>query len=176
MNTKNLERYLESFGKYVVKQARTNLTKGKKNVSKELYNSISFEVETESNGDFTVQFMMDYYGKFVDKGVSGNKKKRTYKDWQGKTVSTPYKYTTKQPPSSVLTKWIKMRGIKGRDSKTGRFITNKTLAFLIGRSIKTKGIQGISFFQRPLQLAMQSFPKEFGAELKQDIIETLNNK
>ena len=176
MNTKNLERYLESFGKYVVKQARTNLTKGKKNVSKELYNSISFEVETESNGDFTVQFMMDYYGKFVDKGVSGNKKKRTYKDWQGKTVSTPYKYTTKQPPSSVLTKWIKMRGIKGRDSKTGRFITNKTLAFLIGRSIKTKGIQGISFFQRPLQLAMKSFPKEFGAELKQDIIETLNNK
>ena len=176
MNTKNLERYLNSFGKYVVQQARTNLTKGKKNVSKELYNSIKFEVETESNGDFTVQFMMDYYGSFVDKGVSGNKKKRTYKDWKGQTVSTPYKYTTKQPPSSVLTKWIKMRGIKGRDSKTGRFITNKTLAFLIGRSIKTKGIQGISFFQRPLQLAMKSFPKEFGAELKQDIIETLNNK
>ena len=176
MKAKNLERYLESFGKYIVKQARTNLTKGKKNVSKDLYNSIKFEVETTANGDFTVQFMMDYYGQFVDKGVSGNKKKRTYKDWKGKTVSTPYKYTTKQPPSSVLTKWIKMRGIKGRDSKTGRFITNKTLAFLIGRKIKREGIKGISFFQRPLQLAMKSFPKEFGAELKQDIIETLNNK
>ena len=176
MKAKNLERYLESFGKYIVKQARTKLTKGKKNVSKELYNSIKFEVETTANGDFTVQFMMDYYGQFVDKGVSGNKKKRTYKDWKGKTVSTPYKYTTKQPPSSVLTKWIKMRGIKGRDSKTGRFITNKTLAFLIGRKIKRDGIKGISFFQRPLQLAMKSFPKEFGAELKQDIIETLNNK
>ena len=42
MNTENLERYLESFGKYIVKQARTNLTKGKKNVSKDLYNSIKF--------------------------------------------------------------------------------------------------------------------------------------
>ena len=176
MNTKNLERYLNSFGKYIVQQARTNLTKGKKNVSKELYNSIKFEVETELNGDFTVQFKMDYYGQFVDKGVSGNKKKRTYKDWKGQTVSTPYKYTTKQPPSSVLTKWIKMRGIKGRDSKTGRFITNKTLAFLIGRSIKTKGIRGISFFQRPLQLAMKKFPKDYAQALKQDIIETINNK
>ena len=27
----NIERYLESFGKYVVKQARTNLTKARKN-------------------------------------------------------------------------------------------------------------------------------------------------
>ena len=44
MKAKNLERYLESFGKYIVKQARTNLTKGKKNVSKDLYNSIKFEV------------------------------------------------------------------------------------------------------------------------------------
>ena len=31
MNTANIERYLNSFGKYIVKQARTNLTKGKKN-------------------------------------------------------------------------------------------------------------------------------------------------
>lgn len=27
MNTSNIERYLESFGKYIVKQSRTNLTK-----------------------------------------------------------------------------------------------------------------------------------------------------
>ena len=40
----NLERYLNSFGKYVIKQARTNLTKGKKNVNKKLYNSLKFKV------------------------------------------------------------------------------------------------------------------------------------
>ena len=184
MKAKNLERYLESFGKYIVKQARTNLTKGKKNVSKELYNSIKFEVETEANGDFTVQFMMDYYGQFVDKGVSGNKKKRTYKDWKGQTVSTPYKYTTKQPPSGIIEKWIKRKGLKGRVDKKwksagnrgGQFITNKSFAFLIARSIKKKGIQGISFFQKPLMLAMKSFPKDYAQALKKDIIETLNNK
>ena len=173
---KNIENYLNSFGKYVVKQARTNLTKAKKNVSKSLYNSIKYDFVIENNGDFTLQFKMDNYGSFIDKGVSGNKKKQSYKDWKGKTVSSPYAYKNKQPPSSILEKWIKMRGIKGRDSKTGRFISNKTLAFLIGRKIKRDGIKGISFFQRPLELSMKKFPKEFGAELKQDIIDTLNIK
>jgi hypothetical protein len=44
MKTEALERYLNSFGKYVVQQSRTNLTKGKKNVTKDLYKSISFKV------------------------------------------------------------------------------------------------------------------------------------
>ncbi len=39
-----LERYLNSFGKYVVKQSRANLSRKKKNVSKELYNSLEFKV------------------------------------------------------------------------------------------------------------------------------------
>lgn len=30
MKTDNIERYLNSFGKYIVQQAKTNLTKGKK--------------------------------------------------------------------------------------------------------------------------------------------------
>ena len=34
MKTQNIERYLNSFGKYIVQQSRTNLTKGKKNANK----------------------------------------------------------------------------------------------------------------------------------------------
>ena len=55
MKTDNIERYLNSFGKYIVKQSRTNLTKGKKNASDTLYNSISFKVVADSKG-FSVQF------------------------------------------------------------------------------------------------------------------------
>ena len=68
MNTANLERYLNSFGKYVVQQSRANLTKAKKNDTKDLYNSISFKVTTNAQG-VSVQFFMDNYGTFVDKGV-----------------------------------------------------------------------------------------------------------
>jgi len=176
---KNIERYLNSFGKYVVKQARTNLTKAKKNVSKSLYNSIKYEFVIESNGDFNLQFKMDKYGAFIDKGVSGNKKKQSYKDWQGKTLNSPGTgYTTKGPPIDILSKWIKKRGIKpkgfkrGRSKDTGQFVSG--FAFLISRKIRREGIKSLSFFQKPMGLAMRKFPKEFGAELKKDIIDTLN--
>ena len=33
---------LNSFAKYVIQQSRSNLTKGKKNVSKALYNSLDY--------------------------------------------------------------------------------------------------------------------------------------
>ena len=180
MDNKNLERYLDSFGKYVVKQARTNLSKKKKNVSKELYNSIKFKVFSKS-GDLSIKFYMADYGAFIDKGVSGNKKKQSYTNWEGKTISSPFKYGSKQPPSSIIQKWIKKKGIKGRVDKNwksagnrgGQFITNKSLAFLIARSIKLKGIKGTSFFQRPLQLGLENLGQDFLQALREDITEGL---
>ena len=171
MKTDNIERYLNSFGKYIVKQSRTNLTKGKKNVSKELYNSISFKVVTDANG-FSVQFYMADYGTFIDKGVSGNKQTRSYKDYKGQTITSPYKYTNKQPPSKLLDKWIVKKGIAPRDEK-GRFISRKSISFFIARSIKAKGIKSTSFFQRPMQLGLENFSKDFLGSLKKDIIEGL---
>tara|TARA_R100000664_G_C2758640_1_gene147708 strand:+ start:2603 stop:3139 length:537 start_codon:yes stop_codon:yes gene_type:complete len=173
MNTENLERYLNSFGKYVVQQSRSNLTKAKKNVNKSLYNSIRFKVVNTPDG-FSVNFYMEDYGTFVDKGVSGNKNIQEYKTWDERTVESPYKYKSKQPPPGILEKWIQARGLKGRDKKTGRFISNKSLAFLIGKSIKLKGIKGISFFQRPLSLGLKRFGPELLKNLKEDIIDSMN--
>jgi hypothetical protein len=181
MNTANIERYLNSFGKYIVKQARTNLTKGKKNVSNELYKSIRFKVVTDAKG-FSLNFYMADYGTYIDKGVSGTKVKQKYKDYKGTTVPSPYKYKSKQPPTGIIEKWIKTRGIRGRVDKDwksagnrgGQFIKDKAFAFLIARSIKMKGIKSTSFFQRPLQLGLKKFGTELLKNVKQDIIDTLN--
>lgn len=172
MKTDNIERFLKSFGKYIIKQSRTNLTKGKKNVTKDLYDSLNFKIITDNKG-FTIEFPMAEYGTFVDKGVSGNQNKRQYKDYMGKKVPSPYKYTTRQPPSGILEKWISARGLKGRDAR-GRYITNKSFAFLIARSIKAKGIKGISFFQRPMELGLKRFGSDLLNALKGDISESLN--
>jgi len=171
MKTDNIEKYLNSFGKQVVNRAKGNLQKAKGGGTN-LENSISFKVVADADG-FLVQFYMDSYGTFVDKGVSGNKQKRTFKDYENKTVSSPYKYTNKQPPPGILAKWIKKKGIKGRDKKTGRFISNMSLAFIMGRAIKRDGIQGISFFQKPLGLGLKQFGKDLLGNLKEDIIEGL---
>jgi len=168
MKTDNLEKYLNSFGKQVVNRAKGGLQKAKGGGSN-LEGSIKFKIVKDKKG-FSVQFYMNSYGTFVDKGVSGTQTKRKYKNYENKVVSTPYSYTTKQPPPSLLSKWISKKGIKGRDKKSGRFISNMSLAFIIGRSIKKKGIQGISFFQKPLMLGMRQFGKAMMGALKEDII------
>ena len=170
MKTEALERYLNSFGKQVVNRAKGNLQKAKGGGTN-LEKSLSFKVVTSEEG-FSVQFYMDSYGTFVDKGVSGTNKRRSFKDYKGKTISSPYKYTTKQPPSRVLDKWIVKKGIAPRDEK-GRFMSRKSISFLIARSIKRKGIQGISFFQKPLMLGLKQFGKEMLGAVKDDIINGL---
>ena len=170
MKTDNIERYLNSFGKQVVNRAKGNLQKAKGGGTK-LENSINFKVVTEADG-FAIQFYMSSYGTFVDKGVSGTKVKRKYTDYKGKSKSSPYKYTTKQPPSRVLDKWIVKKGIAPRDEK-GRFMSRKSISFLIARSIKRKGIEGLSFFQKPLFLGLREFGKDLLGSVKEDIIEGL---
>ena len=176
MKTENLERYLDSFGKYVVQQSRTNLTKGKKNVDKTLYNSIKFEVSTGTDG-LSIEFYMADYGTFVDKGVSGASKKRSFKNWEGKDAPSPYSYTTKGPPIDILSKWIKKKGIKpkgtgrGRSKNTGQYISG--LAYLISKKIKRDGIKGISFFQRPIMLGLKKFMPEILKGLRDDILDEL---
>lgn len=171
--SKAVERYLESFGKQVVNRSKGNLQKAGK--GGKLEDSIKFEVVTTSEG-FTVQFFMSSYGQFVDKGVSGTKKKRTYKDYKSKVIESPYSYKNSkghsQPPSSALDKWAVKKGIAPRDRK-GRFMKRKTLTFLIARSIGRNGIQGISFFQKPLGLGLKEFGKDLLGAVKEDIINSL---
>jgi hypothetical protein len=182
MDTKNLENYLKSFGQNVVKDSKALLKKDKGSTA--LGKSIRFKVEETKSG-FSTKFYMDDYGEFLDKGVSGNKKKQSYKDSKGKTQSSPGKgFTTKHPPTGIIEKWIKRKGLKGRDMgstyinkkgeriqrpATGRFIKNKSFAFAIAKSIQKKGIKSLSFFQKPLGLWYDKLQDDFLKVLKLDI-------
>jgi hypothetical protein len=166
VNTENLQRYLDSFGKQVLKDANGILKSQKGSTA--LSKSIRFKVEKDSQG-FTTKFYMLDYGTFVDKGVSGNKIKRGYINTEGFAASTPYSYKSKQPPANILAKWVAKKGLKGRDKKTGRYISNMSLAFLIARKIKRDGIQGISFFQKPLGIRYGELKTKLLSVLKLDI-------
>ena len=173
MDTKSIEAYLNSFGKQVVNRAKANLGKAKGGSTK-LATTIKFEVKPDADG-FVVNFYMADYGTFLDKGVSGNKKKQSFKNYENQSESSPYKYTTKQPPSGILAKWISKKGIKGRDKKTGRFISNLSLAFLIGRKIKRDGIKSLSFFQKPLGLGMKQFGEDLLGVIAEEIKDIISN-
>ena len=94
---------LNKFAKYVIQQSRSNLSKGKKNVSKELYNSLNYEI-TQSGSSMSLGFDMVDYGMFQDRGVSGTEKK----------YNTPFKYTNKMPPAKAFDKWTVRKGIAPR--------------------------------------------------------------
>jgi len=146
----NVKDSLNKFAKYVVQQSRTNLTKGKKNVSKSLYNSIDYDL-TVSPNSFSLSFIMDEYGMYQDKGVSGTKKK----------YNTPFKYTNKMPPIKPIADWAKFKNIRLRDEK-GKFAKGnyKTIGFLISRSIYRKGIKPSLFFTKPFERSFKNLPDE----------------
>ena len=168
MRLKKTEAALEAFKNFVIQQARTRLTKNNKNVSKELYNSLKGNVKVMPNS-INVDFEMEDYGLFQDKGVSGKEKK----------YNTPYSYTTKMPPVKPLSDWAKSKNIRLRDAqgkyKKGNY---NTIGFLIARSIYKKGIKPSLFFTKPFEQGFKKLPDElinsFGLDVDDFLAFTFN--
>ncbi len=154
----NVTDELNRFAKYVVSQSRTNLTRSKKNASKQLYNSIEYKVK-ESKNSFQLEFLMEDYGIFQDKGVSGVKKK----------YNTPYSYKDKMPPVKSLDKWIVKRNLKGVRGKDGKFISRKSLQYMIARSIYNNGIKPSMFFTKPFEKAFKNLDEDLVKAFRLDM-------
>ena len=163
----NVQEELDKFKDYVIQQSKSNLTRLKKNSSKNLYNSIKGEAKAMPNS-FYLNFEMEPYGKFIDKVVNG--KKTTY--------STPYSYKTKMPPPSKLDKWIVRKGLapRNKDGKfSGRTINSvgfkKSIQFLIARKIFMYGIKPSLFFTKPFEKAYKDLPDELVEKYGLDALE-----
>ena len=156
---KNLQTELQSFGKYVVQQSRSNLTKQKHNVSKDLYNSIHYKLE-ENNGNFDLAFIMDEYGTFLDKGVKGANPSLV-KGGKQKGGNSPYSFKNKRPPMQPIADWAKKRNIRLRD-KEGKFKKGnyRTIGFILQRSIFAQGIKPSMFFTKPFVAAFKRLPDD----------------
>lgn len=167
MEAPTLQETLDKFKSYVIQQSRSNLSKLRKNSSKNLYNSLKGEVINKDELHQVV-FNMNYYGEFQDQGVSGKKKK----------YNTPYSYKSKMPPPSKLDKWIVRKGIAPRD-KNGKFISRKSLQFLIARGIFKNGIKPSLFFTKPYNDGLKRLPAEvknaYGTDVEKYVVEMIMN-
>ena len=167
---KSLQEELNKFAKYVIQQSRSNLSKSDKNVSKELYNSLGYNVEVTSKGA-ELGFSMEQYGEFQDKGVRG-------KTSSAKAPNSPFRFGSGTGKKGGLTnsinKWVKRRGIQFKDRKSGRFLSYQSTAFLISRSIYQKGIKPSLFFTKPFVAAFKRLPDElieaYSIGLEKDLI------
>ena len=167
---KALQEELNKFAKYVIQQSRSNLSKSGKNVSKELYNSLGYNVEVTDKGA-ELGFSMEQYGEFQDKGVRG-------KSSSAKAPNSPFRFGSGTGKKGGLTnsinKWVKRRGIQFKDRKSGRFLSYQSTAFLISRSIYQKGIKPSLFFTKPFVAAFKRLPDElieaYSIGLEKDLI------
>lgn len=148
-----VDNVIKKFRDYVIQQARSNLTKGGKNVTKKLYDSLKGEIVTE-NGFSIVGFSMDDYGAFQDKGVKG-------KSSSAKAPNSPFKFGSGTGPKGGLTKgiekWVRLKGFQFRDKTSGKFMSYQATAFLITRSIFHKGIKPSLFFTKPFEAGYKKY-------------------
>jgi len=163
INFEHIEKELELFKKYVIENSKSNLLKAKKKASGRLYDSIDVEQTTS----LSLNFIMEEYGEYLDKGVNGKKKK-----W-----GAPFSYTNKMPPTKSLDKWLVLKGIAPRD-KNGKFINRQSLKFAIAKNIYNKGIKPTLFFTKPFEKGFNRLDNEllnaFGLDVEDYLTATLN--
>jgi hypothetical protein len=168
----SVEKELNRFGKVVVKEARTALTKQDRNVSRELYNSLGYDLKVSKNS-FELSFKMEDYGKFQDKGVRG-------KTSSAKAPNSPFKFGSGSGKKGGLTsgifEWVKARRFQFKDRNSGKFMSYKSTAFLISRSVYHKGTKPTKFFTKPFESAFKRLPddiiKAYGLTVEKLLINT----
>jgi hypothetical protein len=153
MEFSEIQASVKRFRDYVVQQSRSNLTRKGKNVTSKLYKSIQGEVLTERNY-ILVGFTMEDYAAYQDQGVKGSKTAK-------KAPNSPFKFGTKSGKKGGLTKgiekWVVRKGIQFRDKKSGRYLTYKSTAFIITRSIFTTGLKPSLFFTKPFEAGFKKY-------------------
>lgn len=168
MQLKEVNKTLNDFGKYVVSQARANLTRGKKNNTKNLWESINYRIE-ETKAGARVYFDMEDYGMFQDQGVKG-KNPSLVKNGKQKAPNSQFSFKNKMPPQQPLKEWAKSKNIRLRDKK-GKFKKGsyQTIGFILQRRIFAQGIKPSLFFTRPFVKEFKNLPPELANSFGIDI-------
>ena len=160
MQLEKVNKTIQMFRDYVIKESKDNLNRSKHNNTKGLYNSIKGEIVTEDKYTI-VGFSMDNYGLFVDKGVKGadpSKVSKNAKITGQQAPDSPFSFKSKRPPSKFLEDWAKKKNIRLRDEK-GRFKQGsyKTIGMIIAKNIWARGIKPSLFFTKPFEAGYKKY-------------------
>ena len=150
MDYKNTIQALQKLGTNVVKEGRSILKRKKKTTSPNtLFNEFDYLV-TNTGETVTLEFVFgkaEDYWQFVDEGVKGVGGFKGSGRARGQ--GSPFKFSNKMPPRRAIDKWIVTKPLKAGRDERGRFVSRKSLAFLIQRSIFQRGLERTQFFSRP---------------------------
>ena len=166
-------RVLEKWKKYVVSQARRNLSVNGTSKDGKLYSSLKGIIDKRMNrsskGRFTggsvmpsLRFEYPAYGEFLDQGVKGTNSSKDGYVSNGRYSFKKSKKSIKVKGNSALARWAEKRGL------------NK---WAVAKSVHQRGIKRTLFFTKPFEQAFKKLPDElvekFGLDVEDFLAYTL---
>lgn len=183
LKTQSIEEVLKVFGSKLIQKARANLNKKKGRAGGKLFSQMSYDIVKKDN---SVTFEMKFgeaedYWMYVDQGVRGKGGYKGRGNLRG--VGSPFRFGSRTGRKNglrfAIREWVGKKGIKGRVQSdwinkkgAGRFITKKSLVFLISRAIYLRGLERSRFITKPYQDMIGDLRKSLELAAKEDITKT----
>jgi hypothetical protein len=163
-----VQKALDRFGKDVSTKANADF-KGR--------GKVEYDLNVFPNS-FGLEFLMEQYMEFQDKGVKGKKSSR-------KAPDSPYRFGSGNFSGRwsefrlSINGWMIRKGIAPRD-KSGQFIKRKDIIYAITKSIYETGLKPKRFFTNAFNREFQELPEElleaYGLDVERFMETTLNAK
>lgn len=150
---KSTELEFKKFAKKVIHRAKFYLKRRKKNTKEaKLSNSLGYNLKVYKSGGLELGFKAADYFRYVEEG----------------------RRPGKMPPVSAIAKWIRIKPIKIRDSKTGKFKaktdTNiNSAAFGIAKHIGAYGVEPTWFFRDAFKMHYKRINKDLIKAYAKDV-------
>tara|TARA_R110001606_G_scaffold305675_1_gene452930 strand:- start:129 stop:719 length:591 start_codon:yes stop_codon:yes gene_type:complete len=158
---------LQKIGKIWRKNARISLRKQDKVNTGALYNSMSVTVGEDNEGYFVNITPQVHYWEFVDKGVQG-----ASRNIFSRQSESPFKFGSGKGPRGLrgaIDKWVVQKNIEGTRDAQGRFVTRKSMVFMISRAIYNRGLKPTFFISDTRKRLKVKALQWLGLALGQDV-------
>ena len=160
----------------IVESSQKNLNDSNSNASGKLSESFYVDEPTKASTVFSVNIYMNFYGKFINKGVKGTK-----------SGSGLYSFKNNFPSRGMIESL--MAGISQAKQKISNASRSKTIskneiknfkisdvskAFGAARNIKMYGIKKTGFLDKAIITTQTKVKDKLGAALKVDVLNSIN--
>lgn len=166
----------------LIEEAQNNLIQGNNIASGDLSKSLVASEPTLNGNTFRVDILMNFYGRFINKGVKGTRSGSSRAGYSFKNeivskkmLSALQKYVDSGKIKTRTVKKYKPYGRHERKNRRLGKISEASAAFALAKSIKQKGIIPRGFLDKAIVTTQNKVATRLGAALKVDIINALNS-
>jgi len=162
VKSKNVKKVFEIFAKKTVDRAKKILDQKGKTTSGVTSDSLGYYLKVDK-GTVDLRFVGAPHSSIVDKGIRGSKS-------SANAPKSPYKFSGSKKAVNLgaIDRWVVRKGLGGIRDDKGRFISRKTMVFLVARKIYLYGIKPSNFFTDAINETTKGLPRQIARAYVKD--------